>query len=111
MNVIEDTLLDFQRQRSLDGSSSNNNNNNINTGGSGPYNTADALIMAAIDVDIHLDCVHFLLRRHPDVLHQLSSSTTTTPAAAATLDPNNNSNNNEYYDSKQKHRRRKRGGS
>jgi hypothetical protein len=36
-----------------------------------PVNTADALITAATDETIDLDCVNFLLRREPDVLQKL----------------------------------------
>jgi hypothetical protein len=79
-------------------------------------NIVEALVMAAIDKSIHLDCVYFLLRRQPDLLVKLSpsSSASTTPVAPVavvaeteteTLDSNNNNND---YDSKQ--RKRKRGG-
>jgi hypothetical protein len=69
MNVIEETLLKFQ-QRSDDDDNNNNNNNN-NTG---PYNVVDTLITAAINENIHLDCLYFLLRREPDTLEKLLSS-------------------------------------
>jgi hypothetical protein len=62
MTVVEDTLLDYQR------SSSQDDSNNAE-----PYNVGDALIMAAIDESVHLDCVYFLLRRQPDVLVKLLS--------------------------------------
>ncbi|OEU14506.1 hypothetical protein FRACYDRAFT_241053 [Fragilariopsis cylindrus CCMP1102] len=62
MTVVEDTLLDYQR------SSSHDDSNNAE-----PYNGVDALIMAAIDESVHLDCVYFLLRRQPDVLVKLLS--------------------------------------
>jgi hypothetical protein len=55
MRVIEDTLIRH--------SSSSEN--------SPPLNVAEALITAAIDENIHLDCVYFLLRRQPDVLTNL----------------------------------------
>ena len=60
MNVMEETLLDRQqRQRSDDDNDT------------GPYNIADALITAAIEEGgVHLDCVYFLLRRHPGVLQR-----------------------------------------
>jgi hypothetical protein len=48
MNVIDETLLDFQRRRS---------DVDSNTG---PYNTVDALVVAAFVGRIHLDCVYFL---------------------------------------------------
>ena len=38
-----------------------------------PINTAEALLSAAIDESIHLDCVYFLLRRQPDILQKLPS--------------------------------------
>jgi hypothetical protein len=56
MTVIEDTLT-----RSSSSSSSLDKNNTS-------INTVEALVMAAIDENIHLDCVYFLLRRQPDVL-------------------------------------------
>jgi hypothetical protein len=40
-----------------------------------PVNIVEALVMAAIDENIHLDCVYFLIRREPDVLQKLLSST------------------------------------
>ena len=39
----------------------------------GPYNVVDALITAAIDEHVHLDCVYFLLRREPNVLENIDS--------------------------------------
>ena len=36
-----------------------------------PINSEDALILAATDDAIHLDCVFFLLKRQPDVLLSL----------------------------------------
>ena len=36
-----------------------------------PYDTAEALVLAAINDEIDLDCVFFLLRREPDVLAKL----------------------------------------
>jgi hypothetical protein len=109
MEIIEDTLgLDFQRERSLGGT---NNNNNSTAGG--PYNIVDALITAAIDEDVHLDCVYFLLRRHPDLLVKLLPSSESTAHVATVVAEietkmvDSNSNNNGY-DSKQ--RKRKGGG-
>merc|ERR1711907_240048 len=40
-----------------------------------PYNTAAALLSAAVDESIILDGVNFLLRREPDVLQKLLSGT------------------------------------
>merc|ERR1712032_1503455 len=36
-----------------------------------PVNSMDALLLAAIDERIHLDCVYFLLRRQPHVLMRM----------------------------------------
>ena len=36
-----------------------------------PINTEDALILAATEDAIHLDCVFFLLKRQPDVMLSL----------------------------------------
>ncbi|OEU10899.1 hypothetical protein FRACYDRAFT_246774 [Fragilariopsis cylindrus CCMP1102] len=71
MKVVEESLLDFQH-----GSDGNSNSNSNKTG---PYNVVDALVTAAIDENIHLDCVYLLMRRQPDVLVklQLHSSSTT----------------------------------
>ena len=46
-----------------------------------PLNIVEAVVLAAIDGNIHLDCVYFLLRREPDVLVRLLSA------------PHNNNNN------------------
>jgi hypothetical protein len=62
-------------------------------------NIVEALLSAAIEENIHLDCVYFLLRREPDVLQKLLSLTT--PAAVAAMDSNNNigiENNNGFND-------------
>jgi hypothetical protein len=61
MKVVEDTILDYQRS----------SHDSITIG---QYNVVDALITAAIDESIHLDCVYFLMRRQPDVLVKLLSS-------------------------------------
>ena len=82
MTVIEDTLTRY---------SSFLDNNDIS------INTVEALVMAAIDENIHLDCVYFLLRRQPDVLVELLSSTPT-PGEAVVSNNNNNSNNNNEDD-------------
>jgi len=55
-----------------------------------PLNIVDALLTAAIDDAIHLDCVFFLLRRQPDVLVDLLLGSTTTT--------NNNNNNSSDGD-------------
>jgi hypothetical protein len=58
-----------------------------------PANAVEALLSAAIDENVHLDCAYFLLRRQPDVLQQLLSST---PAAAESN--NNNSKTDDDSD-------------
>jgi hypothetical protein len=58
MEVVEDTLI--RCYSSSDDTPS--------------LNIEDALILAAIDRYIHLDCVYFLLRREPDILQKLLSS-------------------------------------
>jgi hypothetical protein len=58
-------------------------------------NIEEALILAAIDKHIHLDCVYFLLRREPGVLQKLLSSTTVTMNNNNTNKDNNNGNRNE----------------
>jgi hypothetical protein len=55
--------------------------------GDTPINTTEALVMAVIDNNVHLDCVYFLLRREPDILQNLLSSST---AMATVVDKNNN---------------------
>jgi hypothetical protein len=63
-------------------------------------NITEALVMAATDKNIHLDCVYFLLRREPSILQKLVSSSlpaaaVTTTAMAAVInigDENNNDN-------------------
>jgi hypothetical protein len=59
MNVIEDALVHS--------SSSSSSSDNITPS----INIVEALVMAAIDESIHLDCVYFLLRRQPDLLVKL----------------------------------------
>ena len=51
-----------------------------------PLNVVDALMTAAIDEGIHLDCVYFLLRRQPDILQKLLSSASISTTAKATVD-------------------------
>jgi hypothetical protein len=58
-----------------------------------PINTVDALITAAIDKNVHLDGVYFLLRREPDVLQKLLSST---PVVVMGAVKSNNDNNDDY---------------
>jgi hypothetical protein len=51
--------------------------------GNTPINIAEVLITAAIDENMHLDCVYFLLRREPDVLQRLLSSALAAPSAVS----------------------------
>ncbi|OEU06238.1 hypothetical protein FRACYDRAFT_266188 [Fragilariopsis cylindrus CCMP1102] len=53
-----------------------------------PLNVVEAFLSAAIEENIHLDCLYFLLRREPDLIQKLLSFTT--PAAVAAMDSNNN---------------------
>ena len=63
LQVMEVTLLDCQQRRRSDDDND-----------TGPYNIADALITTAIEEGgVHLDCEHFLLRRHPGVLQEILS--------------------------------------
>jgi hypothetical protein len=59
-----------------------------------PINVAEALVSAAIDKNIQLDCVYFLLLRQPDILQTLLSQSSATVAATN----NNNNNNDETYE-------------
>ena len=90
MKVVEDTLIRYSDT---------------------PINITEALTMAAIDENIHLDGVYFLLRRHPDILHKIlspsSSSSTPVVATAATSTSTTTTNNNNTYIFKL--RKRKRG--
>jgi hypothetical protein len=82
MDVVESILLQFQQRRHV---LNDGNSNKINN--AGPYNVIDALLTAATDENIHLDCVYFLLRREPDVLQKLL-------AMKDDDDDDNNNNNN-----------------
>ena len=64
MQVIEETLIIRCNSSS---SSADNNNNSIE------LNVADVLFTAAVNENIHLDFVYFLMRRHPNVLIKLLS--------------------------------------
>ena len=57
-----------------------------------PINIVDALITAAIDENVHLECVYFLLQREPDVLQKLLSST---PAVVIVAVKSNNDNDDD----------------
>jgi hypothetical protein len=55
----------------------------------GPYNVVDAMLTAAIDENVHLDCVYFLLRREPDVLMKLLSFSSSASLTASGSNGNN----------------------
>ncbi|OEU11617.1 hypothetical protein FRACYDRAFT_244735 [Fragilariopsis cylindrus CCMP1102] len=95
MKVVEDTLIRYSDT---------------------PINVADALLSAAVDENVHLDCVYFLLRRQPDVLLKLLSSSSSSPristlvdATAAGINDNNNDSSNNDNSGDSKIRKRKRG--
>ncbi|OEU11037.1 RNI-like protein [Fragilariopsis cylindrus CCMP1102] len=68
----------------------------LNNPGTPPLNSADALLSAAIDGSIHLDCVYLLVRREPDVLQKLLSQSLAVVTSAGSN--NNNNNNNTRND-------------
>jgi hypothetical protein len=68
-----------------------------------PLNVVEAIMTAAVDEDIDLDCVYFLLRRQPDILQKLLSSASITTIATATADMVEfDSNNNGISPKKRK---------
>jgi len=67
MNVVEDTLTCYHSEGT-------------------PLHIIEALMVAAADENIHLDCSYFLLRREPDVLVRLLSG------------PHSNNNNDDGDD-------------
>jgi hypothetical protein len=78
-----------------------------------PINVEEALIMAAIDENIHLDCVYFLERRQPDILQKLlSQSSPSTPVdSSSNIDNSNNRDDDDNDDGdspSKKGRKRKR---
>ncbi|OEU05943.1 hypothetical protein FRACYDRAFT_257327 [Fragilariopsis cylindrus CCMP1102] len=92
MEVVEDTLIQYTSSSS----------SSLNLDHATPHlNIVDALLSAAIDEYVHLDCVYFLTRRHPDILMKLlpqlssgMSSTTVVLASKNDDDANGNSNSN-----------------
>ena len=86
MNVIDETLIDFQRRRS---------DVDSNTGS---YNIVDALVVAAFVGRIHLDCVYSLLRGEPDVSQKPIPSSSMTTATTAAMVASNNTNDNGNID-------------
>jgi hypothetical protein len=93
MEVVEDTLIRYTS------SSSSSLDSNKTTP---RLNIVDALLSAAIDENVHLDCVYVLMRRHPDMLMkllpQLSSGMSSTTIVSASKnnddDANGNANSN-----------------
>ena len=74
-----------------------------------PINTEEALLSAAIDENIHLDSVYFLLRRQPDVLAKLlSSHSSSTGSVVTSTNNDNNNNNNRDSPSKRKGKRKRK---
>ncbi|OEU07200.1 hypothetical protein FRACYDRAFT_251527 [Fragilariopsis cylindrus CCMP1102] len=78
-----------------------------------PINSADALLSAAIDENVHVDGVYFLLRRDPDMLQKLlssspSSSTSSTAVADCDINMNSNSNSSSNNDTNDEVNSRKR---
>jgi hypothetical protein len=66
-----------------------------------PINVEEALIMAAIDENIHLDCVYFLVRRQPDILQKLLSQSSPSPSpspSTSVVSSSNNDNKNNRDD-------------
>ncbi|OEU07581.1 hypothetical protein FRACYDRAFT_251003 [Fragilariopsis cylindrus CCMP1102] len=100
VKVIEETVVDHHHF-----------NDDLDDDADGPYNIVNALITAAVDEDIHLDCVYFLLRRQPDILQKLlSSASIITMAATAAADMVVfNSNNNDISPKKRKRKEQAEG--
>ena len=84
MRIVEDTLI-----RSSSSSSSDN---------SPQLNVAEAILTAAVDKDIHLDCVYFLFRRHPDVLVKLLSGSIDNSSSSSSSSNANLSNDDDDDD-------------
>jgi hypothetical protein len=75
MKVIDDTLAFYS--------------------GDTPINIIEALVTAAIDEDIHLDCVHLLVRSESDILQKLLSTTPTAMDSSIIGNEINDDNNDE----------------
>ena len=76
-----------------------------------PVNVTEALLSAAIDEEVHLDCVYFLLRREPDLLLKLLPQLLPSPAsslssASALGSPNDNDDDNKSLNSSKKRKRK-----
>ncbi|OEU06886.1 hypothetical protein FRACYDRAFT_278048 [Fragilariopsis cylindrus CCMP1102] len=77
-----------------------------------PVNVPEALLSAAIDEKVHLDCVYFLLRREPDLLLKLLpqllpslSSSSSSSSVSASGSPNDNDDDNKSRNSSKKRKR------
>jgi hypothetical protein len=68
MEIVEDTLIRYTT--SLDNHAS-------------PLNIVEALMKAAIDENVHLHCVYFLMRREPDILQKLLSSSQSSSSSSS----------------------------
>ena len=77
MKIVEDTLIRYSDT---------------------PINITEALMMAAMNKNIHLACVYFLIRRQPDILHKLLSSKQAT-VTAMTIDSSTNEATSNNCDS------------
>jgi len=83
MKVVEETLV---RVYSSSASDNNNNNNNPPPPPPSPQlNSMETILTAAIDDNIHVDCVYFLLRRHPDILLKILSTTSSSSSEAGVV--------------------------
>jgi hypothetical protein len=71
-----------------------------------PINTTEALIMAAMNKNIHLECIYFLIRRQPDILHKLLSSKQATTVTAMTVDNSTSKATTNNRDSEKRKRKR-----
>ncbi|OEU07300.1 hypothetical protein FRACYDRAFT_251103 [Fragilariopsis cylindrus CCMP1102] len=71
-------------------------------------NIEEALLSAAIDENIHLDCVYFLLRREPDLLLKLLPQLlpSSSSSALASGSPNDNDDDSKSRNSSKKRKRK-----
>ena len=86
MKIVEETSIRYS-------SSSDNNNNNASS-----LDIMEALLTAAIDKIIGLDCVYLLLRRQPDLWVELLSSTTPVASAMMTVSKKNSNEDGDGDD-------------
>jgi hypothetical protein len=85
MEVVEDTLARYY----------------TSSDSTPPLNIEEALITAAIDENIHIDGVYFLIRRQPDILQKLLSSSSSSSSMTGGNE-NNNDNNDDKNDKLEK---------